>query len=102
MRDKKNKKTFMLRTGAAAFFTVVLPLVFFEEVQAAGSAGGPALSETGITLDRGITGKLTVKNKQAGAKVLWSSKNKKIAKVKRGDRNRNKTGKDGDYLQSGL
>ena len=84
MRDKKNKKTFMLRTGAAAFFTVVLPLVFFDEVQAAGSAGGPALSETGITLDRGITGKLTVKNKQGGAKVLWSSKNKKIAKVKRG------------------
>ncbi len=24
MRDKKDKKTFMLRTGAAAFFTVVL------------------------------------------------------------------------------
>ena len=43
-----------------------------------------ALSRSRVSVKRGITAKLTVKNKPSGAKLRWSSKNTKVAKVKNG------------------
>ena len=53
----------------------------------------PALSEKKIILRTGITKSINIKNKPAGAKVLWKSSNKKAAAVKGGTVTGKKEGK---------
>lgn len=76
---------FMLMGLAAALLFVMLPpLLAGSSVGAAGDGTNIALSKNNISIARGITAKLTVKNKPAGVKLKWSSKNKTVAKVKKG------------------
>lgn len=76
----KGKRAWAYRFGAAA----ALVMVCLMQEQMACGAQKPALSTANIEVKRGITAKLTVKNKPASAKVYWSSKNRKIATVKKG------------------
>lgn len=75
----------ILRLGTIIMaFAMIVSLGNGLNIQAADSSGRISLSRTGISVKEGITEKITVRNKPAGAKVLWNSKNKKTAKVKEG------------------
>ena len=52
--------------------------------EASAKAKAPKLSAKSVKVQAGSSKKVTVKNAPKGAKVTWSSKNKKIAKVKNG------------------
>lgn len=52
--------------------------------QAAGISNKISFNKADISVEEGITVKISVNNKPKGAKISWSSKNKKIAKVKKG------------------
>lgn len=81
----ENVKIRLLRMGIVIMtFAVTASLVNRPHIGAAGNSGRIALNKTSISVREGITGKITVKNKPAGAKVLWSIKNKKTASVKGG------------------
>ncbi len=64
--------------------SITMPLFYSGEIQAKGNTAKIALSKNSVTIKQGITHKITIKNKPDGAKAVWSSKNKKIAKVKNG------------------
>lgn len=53
-------------------------------IQAADGQNRIFLNKAAISVKEGITRKIMIKNKPAGAKVVWRSKNKKIARVKKG------------------
>lgn len=76
----KSRRAWARRFGAAA---ALVTICFMQEQTACGSER-PALSTANIEVKKGITAKLTVKNKPASARVFWSSKNRKIATVKKG------------------
>ncbi len=63
---------------------MTVSLVTGLKVRATDGSSKISLNKTAISLKKGITEKVTVKNKPAGANTFWSSKNKKIAKVKNG------------------
>ena len=86
IRRRKMKQNMMIHRLETVImaFAIIVSFVNGLNVQAAGSSGSISLSKASISVKEGMTGKITVKNKPAGAKVLWSSKNKKIAKVKKG------------------
>lgn len=79
----KNWKILQLGTIIIAF-AMIVSLENGLNVWAAGSSGKISLSKASISEKEGITKKITVKNKPEGAKISSSSKNKKIAKVKKG------------------
>ncbi len=81
--DKGKKIRFWIGSGIM-MSVMIVSLVTGLKVQAAADSGKIALNKTSISVKKGITEKITVKNKPAGAKIFWSSKNKKIAKVKNG------------------
>lgn len=79
------KKRIMLWLGSVIMMLVMaVSLVPVLNGQAAVSTNKISLNKTSISVKEGITGKITVKNKPARAKILWSSKDKKIATVKKG------------------
>lgn len=81
----KDKKMIMLRLVAVLLvFAMLLPLTSEPGVWIECKANRIALNKTKVSIKRGITSKIEVKNKPSGAKVSWSSKNKKIARVKKG------------------
>lgn len=61
---------------------MVLSLNGFANIAMA--AKSPKISAKKVTLEEGKSKKVTIKNKPAKAKVIWKSKNKKIATVKNG------------------
>ena len=82
---KQIKKMRILWSGTVIMiFAMAMSLVNGLSVQAAGSSGNISLNKTSISVKEGITGKITVKNVPEEAKISWSSKNKKIANVKKG------------------
>lgn len=80
--NKKKRKRWLAVSAASVL--VMLPLVSAREMQAAGVTSEIVLSKNKITLKQGITYRINIKNKPGGAKAVWSSKNKNIAKVKNG------------------
>lgn len=85
MQQTKVKKIMMLWFGLAMPLLIIAVLLTTgSEIQAAGRPGKIFLNKTVISVKEGITEKLTVKNKPAGAKISWSSKNKRVAKVEKG------------------
>lgn len=84
MRQIRSRKKGMCRQEVALLIVcIMLPLVFAETMQAAGT-GNIALNQSRITIKQGITYKIKIKNKPNGAKIVWGSKHKKIATVKGG------------------
>ncbi len=82
---KKRRVLFIALIGLLVVSMVQLSLFAKTKVK---------LNKTKVTLTVGQTKKLKVKNKPKGAKVKWSSKNKKVAKVtKKGKVIAKKTGK---------
>lgn len=69
-------------------FVFVLALILsttgIADLKAAAKTKAPGLSEKKVSVEKGKSKKVTVKNKPSGAKVTWSSKNKKVATVKNG------------------
>lgn len=62
-------------------FAMIVSLINGWNVQAAGSSSKISLSKTSISVKEGITAKITVKNKPAGAKpgrVVWSHNPKSV------------------------
>lgn len=87
MEQIKDKKIMLLRLGIVIMILVIiiiLPLIISLHIQAINTSDKIALSKTSISVKKGITEKIKVRNKPTEAKILWNSKNKKIAKVKRG------------------
>lgn len=91
LRNKTEYKRWLAVSVAIVF--VMLPSLSMGEIQAAGDSAKIALSKNSITIKQGITYKMNIRNKPDGAKTVWSSKNKKIAKVKRGVITARKQGK---------
>ena len=84
MKQIKEKKIGLWIGSGIMMLVMIISLVTGLKVQAADGSGKIALNKISISVKKGITGKITVKNKPTGAKIYWSSKNKKIAKVKNG------------------
>ena len=84
MKQIKEKKTGLWIGSDIMMLVMIISLVTGLKVQVADGSGKIALNKISISVKKGITGKITVKNKPTGAKIFWSSKNKKIAKVKNG------------------
>lgn len=84
MKQIKEKKIGIWIGSGIMMLVMIVSLVTGLKVQAADGSGKIALNNINISVKKGITGKITVINKPTGAKVFWSSKNKKIAKVKNG------------------
>lgn len=76
------KKNLMKRVLAFFMaFAMILSYNGCSQMASAAKKKTPKLSSKSVTLKVGSSKKITVKNKPSKAKVTWSSKNKKIAKV---------------------
>lgn len=85
MGQIKEKRMVASRPGLVIFMPVVTALLITgPKTRAAAGPDKISFDKTTVSVKEGITEKITVKNKPAGAKVSWSSKNTKIAKVKKG------------------
>lgn len=84
MKQIKEKKIMLWLGTVIMMLVMAVSLVNGLRAQAAAGSSKISFNKTSISVKIGITGKITVKNKPAGAKIRWSSKNKKVAKVKKG------------------
>lgn len=84
MKQIKEKKIMLWLGTVIMMLVMAVSLVPVLNGQAAVSSNKISLNKTSISVKEGITRKITVKNKPSGAKILWSSKDKKIATVKKG------------------
>ena len=86
-RERKRDFIMKMRKILAYVLTIALLLSVngLNNTMLASAAGKtPKLSKTSVSLKVKESKKVTVKNKPTGAKVTWSSKDKKIATVKDG------------------
>lgn len=76
------KKRFM---GKWFSFALVLAmLISLMGNSGAQAAKAPKISKKSVTVTAGKSATVTIKNKPSGAKIIWKTKNAKIATVKNG------------------
>lgn len=82
-RGRLMKKRAQGLLSAVLVLAMVLTMSNIPGIKAS-AAAAPKLSASKVSVETGKTKKVTIKNAPKGAKAVWASKNKKIAKVKKG------------------